>query len=480
DIEKIYTDAGDPQGLNLALDSFEELDFLAKEKSLKEHKNLLKENENREEREKNLTIKAAHSKIDAAARKKTISAGGEGTQGKYKEFFNTPENFKNEQTQEPGDLQALKKAYEILISPQPQEQFKNLASYEKRRQDFQKDLKHLADANPNIDPDTIREWQERYDDTGWREREQIATMELPKEIEHQKSKYREAKESGITPDSQETKEGIKSRSELIVALNEYLAEDSEESVNRGLREIRLYFINNPEAENDRTLLYLEEQLAHRKRELGPTKQHAEPDNDRIMEEIDNVAENDTHIDDHLFEEQLRTLNLEGAKKNEQRHNKKTSAHERAMEESLNNAENGSIEKKLTRDAYDQMGDEYIINADKTGEELMEIKFSDEEISTQDRINLDSRTYDEQGKLANEQGFSHISMTDKTGHEISSSEAEKLQDKNLAHIEADMVARAEERTKTKGDTKILDLQSRIAASRHAREIIEQKRHERLVI
>lgn len=480
DLAEIYKD--NPEALKLALGSFGELDFVEKEKALKDHKKLVETTKDKEELERKLTIQAAHAKLDAAARKKIIASGNGNTLDKYKKFFEDPNNFKNPNTKKPGDVGELKKTYQLLINPSPNFERKNLAAYETRRTKFEKDLKKLAEINPALTEEELKKWQERYDKEGWTKRAKIAEDELPKEIakqkEEQQKKRAEEKEMGITDsEKREAKERSPQRTKLELGINECLAENTIESINEGRKALRLYLVANPEEENDKVLLYLEEQLAKLAREIGKRKTEQKGEEEIVEKEVKNIVKTDEAIRDKLTEEQIRHLNIHGAELSEQRHDQKISAHERALKESLERTQGGSIEEELTRDAYAQMGDDYILNKKGTGEEIQEIDFKEVAMTDQERQNLKERTYREQGKLDTKEGFANVSMKDKSGRDISAEEAEKLQDQDLQALETEIGEKALDKAEKKG-AKVFDLSARIAAQRKAREIIEKQKHEKL--
>ena len=111
DLQEIYKEQP-KELLHLAFKSFEEMDFMTKQKSLEEHKNLIEKNETKESTEKNLIIKAAHAKIDAAANEDIIAKGENNTQGKYKKFFSNMDNFI--------------KVYSLFVNHKDNEKFENI------------------------------------------------------------------------------------------------------------------------------------------------------------------------------------------------------------------------------------------------------------------------------------------------------------------------------------------------------------------
>lgn len=89
---------------------------MKKTEELRKHKRLLETTESKEEIEKKLTIKSAHTEIDEAARKGIMSKPDA---KEDKEWFEDDSKHINPDTKKPGDLDMLKKHYKILISDTP-------------------------------------------------------------------------------------------------------------------------------------------------------------------------------------------------------------------------------------------------------------------------------------------------------------------------------------------------------------------------
>ncbi|MBD3360911.1 hypothetical protein GF366_03865, partial [Candidatus Peregrinibacteria bacterium] len=153
ELEELYGE--NKETLKLALGSFEELNFEEKQKALKEHKKILEKSENEEQLQKALTIKASHAKIDEAARNNILAKS---TQRKYKEWFEDENNFRDPKTKKPGNLDELKNAYSILISPTPDKEAKNLSAYQIKRMRFQKEVDELTNINPDIKKSRLKKW----------------------------------------------------------------------------------------------------------------------------------------------------------------------------------------------------------------------------------------------------------------------------------------------------------------------------------
>lgn len=480
DLAEIYKD--NPEGLKLALGSFEELDFQQKQKAIEDHKRLVAKNQEKKEQEKELLIKAAEAKIDAAARKKIISQGGDdSTQGRYKEFFNNEENFKNPHTKAVGDLDEMKRAYSILVSPTPEEKYKNLAAYELRRTNFTKQLQKLWDIDPDLDETTLEEWQEKYDSETWTGREKIAKDELPKFMselaaEQRNKKAIEAKAGIDKGDKKESKDSSPELAETISAVTKCFENK------QGAQAMQLLLdYDKTDPDNPEIIKWIKV-VAQFIGEFGMGKETEEKQEDAIQDELEDIIASDSTVQDDLEEKQIETLNIEGARQSEYRHDKNVSAHERARQESLDQVEGGSLEEDLVEDAYKHMGKTYILNEEGSGEEVKEVDFSDIDTTEEERMELKRKTYEEQSKLYKKEGFSHATLRDKSGQDLSAKEAETLQARQLDEFEKDLAAEALEnlsdREVGEKGAKVFDLNSKIAAQRQAKQLVDQKRHEKL--
>lgn len=480
DLAEIYKD--NPEGLKLALGSFEELDFQQKQKAIEDHKRLVEKGQEKKEQEKELLIKAAEAKIDAAARKKIISQGGDdSTQGRYKEFFNNEENFKNPHTKAVGDLDEMKRAYSILVSPTPEEKYKNLAAYELRRTSFTKQLQKLLDIDPDLDGTTLEEWQEKYDNETWTGRDKIAKDELPKFIselaaEQRNKKTMEAKAGIDKSDKKESKDSSPELATTISAVTKCFENK------QGAQAMQLLLdYDKTDPDNPEIVKWIKV-VAQFIGEFGMGKETEEKQEDAIQDELEDIVASDSTVQDDLEEKQIETLNIEGARQSEYRHDKKVSAHERAHQESLDQVEGGSLEEDLVEDAYKHMGNSYILNEEGSGEEVKQVDFSDIETTKEERLELKRKTYEEQSKLYKKEGFSHATLRDKSGQDLSAKEAETLQARQLDEFEKDLAKEAVEnlsdREVGEKGAKVFDLNSKIAAQRQAKQLVDQKRHEKL--
>lgn len=475
-LEEIYKN--DKEGLKLALGSFAELDFLQKEAALKIHEKLAKETEHKAERDRTLILAAANTQLEKAAGKNVISKR---TLEKYKAFFEDENNFKNPETHRPRDIKQMKKAYEILVSPTPHEGYKNLAAYDARRKAFQKDLNKLQELNSSIPDEEIQKWQDKYDAEGWTKRGIIHKQDLVRKIAKEQSegtRRRELEEkAGIKEkDKKEAKEHSPKLAETLEAVTKLLGND------QGAEAMKLLLeFNESEPDNPKVLFWMKVTADYMK-EFGSGKKREKTTEKELEHELEDMAQGDEMLRDELAEQQIKTLNIEGAKQSEQRHDKKVSAHERAKEESLGVMPKGTMEGDLMADAYEQLGDEYIIDKDTKAEKIQTVDFKEVKMEDKEKEKLRRKTYQEQSKLDTREGFMR-EIEDKSGRKIKSEEAKVLQKEELERIEEKMAKEAEqkvsERTAGKAEgAKIFDLTAKMAARRKAGELIDKKRYEKL--
>lgn len=477
-LDQIYKN--DPEALRMALQSFEELDFMKKIEALKAHEQLANSKKSKEEKDKELTLQAANAKIDAAATKHILS---DKTRIKYREFFADPKNFKNPQTQKPGDVKELKKAYEILISPSPQEKFKNLAAYEARRNAYQKDLNRLREINPNLSDEEIKKWQDKYDREGWTRREIIHKQDLNSELIKQKAEKNRRRELEEKAGMKKGEKGIKSKenspklAETIKAVTELVTND------QGAEAMKLLLeFNDSEPDNPKILFWMQT-VGNYIKEFGSGKKREKTVEKELEKELGKMAESDETLKRDMLEQQVKTLGLRGAKQSEQRHNQTISAHTRAEKESMERVKEGSLEADLTASAYKQMDKDFVVNKEGKAEKVEEITFRENNIRMQERdlFRQKHKTQKEQSRLDTKEGLVR-SVKDKAGNVISTRVAENLQKEELQKLEEKMATKAQEkvgsRITDKPAGKLFDLSAKIAARRKAQELIDEKRKAKL--
>ncbi len=469
ELEEIY--GNDKDGLKIALESFESLDFVSKEKALKEHTKLVKSNLDKAEKEKTLTIKAAEAKI---AEDSDIL--GKRDAKKYKDWFNNEDNFRDK-SGKPGDLEALKEAYTRFVAPNPNFESRNIAAYQNKRKNFQNKLQILAETDETLKENDLIKLQQNFDREGWRGRKKVH-LKLKERIKKAEDKLKKQKELGVNEtEKQEAKESSMEKMQVINAATLHMSENNPK---KALTLLMAYDEENP---NDSQILFLIETAAKQMRELGTKEETSESFENEIARGMEDLSQSDKDIADEFEEQQITTLNLEGVRKSEQRHDNNESAQERAKKESLAQTEGDEIAKELTEDYYEITDKDHILNDDLTGEELDEISMDDIKMTKEERLHAKRRTFEEQSRLIDKTGFSHINFKDKSGKTISSKEAESLQKKDLESLENNLTDQVLEKRQTKNAAdkpsgSIMDLQERIAAKRQAKNLVDKKRHERL--
>jgi len=479
-LDQIYKD--DPEALRLAAQSFEHLDFMQKVDALKKHATLAKNAKNREKLQKNLILQGVNAKLEVTTGKHTVS---EKTRDRYREFFENPNNFKNPDTKQPGDIKELKKAYDIFISPTPDEKHKNLAAYEKRRKDFGKDLAKLQEINPAITDEDLKKWQDKYDREGWTKREQIHKEELApkisKENEERKKRLALEEKAGMKEkDKKEKKnEGAPGLAETITAVTELMANDQGAEAMKKLLEFNETNPDNPK------ILFWMQTVANYMKEFGSGKKREATIDKELEQEMEKAMSTDKGTQDELLEQQIKTLQMEGVHQSEERHNKTISAQERARKESMGRVQGHGLEADLTADAYKQLGKDFRVDKKGKAKKIETIQFKDNNLKMQeqDRFRMKRETFKEQINLDKKEGM-FTTMKDKQGNVIAHEVAAKLQQAELEKMEKEMAEKAQKKVDsriTSNDSqgaKIFDLNTRIAARRKAKELIDKKRHERL--
>jgi len=494
DLLEIYED--NPEGFRLAMGSFQYLTFEEKEQALKEHEQLVENTEKKEELEKKLTIKAAHGAIDEAARKDIIAKGEDKTQGKYKEFFEDDENFKNKKTGEEGDLDELKKAYESLVSPTPNEKYKNLAAYEKRHDKFAKDLKVLGELDDELEDKDIADLQAEFDEAGWSDREELQE-DLKKKIEKAKEKKEKMKHltKGLDIEkkgkkkkekgegNEENEEGPKTPEEAVKAAKKFLMDDQAlEALDVLVQFLKQDQAENPESEGDPKVKFWLETAAKHVKELGSGKKKVDDSFEAEIEDEAASALQEEPIKKFAEEEQLETLSLEGTAESERLHENKKSAKERAEDESLARTGTTSLEGELTKDFYENSDEEFILNKEGTGEEVTEIQFDDVEYKKEEVDELKKEVFHKQDRLREKRGLVDTVLKDKTGKVITTKEAQRIQQKDVDELEEEVMDKVEENVATKRGTsegeEIFDLTERVAAKRKVKDMVDKKLHQKL--
>lgn len=478
-LDEIYKD--NPDALRLAVQGFEHLDFMQKVDALKKHSVLAKTAKSKEELETTLTLQAISGKLDKSKSDHDISGK---TADRYLQFFKDQNNFKNPDTKKPGDIKEFRKAYDIFISASPDEKHKNLAAYADRRKAFGKDLKKLQEINPAISAEDIKKWQDKYDAEGWTKREQIHKQELEpkisKENEDRKKRIGLEEKAGMKKeDKEKSKESVAGLAETITAVTELMANDQGAEAMKKLLEFNENTPDNPK------ILFWMQTVANYMKEFGSGKKREATIAAELEQELDKVATTDKGTQDQLLEQQIKTLHMEGVKQSEQRHNQTVSGQERARKESMSRVHAGTTEADLTADAYKALGKDFRIDKEGKAKKIDTIQFKDNNLrmQEQDRFRMKRETFKEQIALDKKEGM-FTAMKDKQGNVIDQKMAAKLQKDELEKLEKEMAEKAQKKVEsrfTSNDAQaknVFDLQTRIAARRKAKELIDRKRSERL--
>jgi len=474
-LQEIYKD--DVKGLHLALDKFQTLNFLQKQEELKKHEELVKNSTEKDARHKKLLLDATEAKLKEALGEKTICRK---TAERYQALAKDENNYKNPETKKPGDVKVLEKMYNTLTSPVPIEakENRNLAAYEKRRNEFKKDLIKLQLVNPRIENKEIDQWQERYDEGTWSKRTltKIALKDLlaKEELKAQKRREKEGSADIDQKDKKEANEVPKEKSKVIEAAVLHMSEDDP------TKALKLLLLFDEQSPDDPQILFMIEMAAKQKREHGSKKKGDPKFEKQIEEEATKVANNEVVRKD-LEEAQIVHLNIDGAKQSEERHEKKKMGQERAEDESMVRAAGDNVEQELTEAYYEQTDDKHILNKEGTGEEMTKLKMDSVRLTDEQRHAAKLRTYQNQDRLTHKEGLI-AQFSDKTGRILNAAEAATMHEKKLEEITDTIADQSQDRVETKnaGENRIkgaFDVQQRVSAKRAARKFVDKKINER---
>lgn len=226
-------------------------------------------------------------------------------------------------------------------------------------------------------------------------------------------------------------------------------------------------------------------VANYMKEFGSGKKREATVEKELEQELDKIATTDKGTQDELLEQQIKTLQMEGVKQSEQRHSQTISGQERARKESMTRVQQGSVEGELTADAYKKLGKNFMVDKEGKAKKIEEIQFKDNNLKMQeqDRFRMKRETFKEQTKLDKKEGM-FTAMKDKQGNVIAHQVAANLQKAELEKLEKEMAEKAQKKVEsrtTSNDSQannVFDIQTRIAARRKAKELIDEKRKERL--
>ncbi|MFA6991909.1 MAG: hypothetical protein WC269_01350 [Candidatus Gracilibacteria bacterium] len=476
----------DRKGFIKALKIFDKLDFMEREKFIQDQRILIADQDKKTVEQSREIVDKATSAIDASREKKFISNT---TAKKFKGLFIDSKNFINPTTKK-IDLDKLQKMYDKLTAPKPEfaRENRNLKAYEVERARFMTLYGVLKRDNPDINPEELKRWVERYDDETFHGRTKLY-QDLEKEIKDKKEKKlkakQERKEAGITDQEvREAKEKVPERSELIVFVKDCLAEDTEESIKEAYRMLKLYHAANAEeAENDKTFLYLEEVVSRKKREmLGSSKlKVTEEKEEKMARAVERVAQEQT-MKEKIDEANIREMNIEETRRSQQRH-KVTSARERAKMESLDKAGSDTDKKQIIENYYELSEQKGILKTEgrETGEEMTEIKFNNVKM-TREQIEKQKHTLRaNRDRITKQKGFKHVEIKDDKQRELKAEEAKQRDDKLQEKLDQEIVAKAEKivgikRKVEKPGKDFSDVSDQVAMMRQARRVKKEKKDE----
>lgn len=473
----------DTENLKIAVESFEELDYLEKQAALKDHQNLVRNTAEKAELAKQLIITAASAKIHTAAKDKNISSS---TEENYEKFFKDPNKFKNLHTGKPGDIDEMKKAYDVLKSPTPDPNHKNLAAYRARRKDFTKDLNELKLANPDLDEKEIKEWQKKYDEEGWKKRERIhgdLKLELSKaEKMSKENKEKQVLEEKVGLEKEQKDEILKENLTLDEVRTRVFEFFADKQPGEAMKVLVAY--NDQDPDNPEILILMKTALEYMEK-FGSGKKVEQTIDGQLNQEMDNLLATDESLQKQMLEAQIETKMIEGARQSEHLYDNAVESRERAQQESLDQVEDDSLEEKLIVSAYAQMGEDFILDEEGTGEQIKKVEFSKTEYTDNELQKLKRTTRQEQGRLDHNEGFSEFQLVDKNQKAISAKQAEATEkETDRKDLEEELAQKAEDKIMAKtsktetGGAEVFDLQTAMAARRRAKEKIDHERFSKI--
>lgn len=473
----------DTENLKIAVESFEELDYLEKQAALKDHQNLVRNNKDKVEKSGHLIRLAASAKLHTAAKNKDISAR---TEENYGKLFKDPNNFKNTHTGKPGDLDEMQKAYDILKNPIADEGHKNLAAYKARRKDFTKDLNELKLANPDLDEKEIKEWEKKYDEEGWKKRERIhddLKLELKKaEKLSKENKEKEVLEEKVGLEKKQKDEILKENLTLDEVRTRVFEFFADKQPGEAMKVLVAY--NEQDPDNPEILILMKTALEYMEK-FGSGKKVEQTIDRQLDQEMDNLLATDKSLQKQMLEAQIETKMIEGARQSEHLYDHAVKSRERAQQESLDQVEDDSLEENLIESAYAQMGEDFILDEEGRGEQIKKVEFSKTEYTDTELQKLRRTTRQEQDRLDHNEGFSEFQLVDKNQKAISAKQAEATEkETDRKDLETELAEKAEEKIMAKtsktetGGAEVFDLQTAMAARRRSKEKIDQKRFSKI--
>ncbi len=486
DLGEVYKD--DIEGFKVAVKVFELLSYQDKEKALKEQKKLVEQNDKDTVKESNEMLRDSLSEIESARNQKVLSNK---TAKEFRDWASDSKNYTDEETDK-LDLKKQKKLMDAMKDKQPifESKSRNIAAY---RWAKEKKFKPLIDKFKKDNPDTpeeeLRDWQMQYDEGSFSERKQVY-LDLKEEAaemekEREKNKERETK-LGIKKEDKEASENSDQKRTMVVqSAREAIASKEEQEVTSALRAIYFYLaFTDAIIDKDSELKSLRDELEQVQRDISTGNVTEQTFEQELEAEMNQVTNSNTGIAEELEEAQIKHLNIMGAQQSEYRHGKEKDSRKRAEQESLDRTETDSLEEDLTVDAYAQLGDNYALDEDGTGEEIINVEFDNLGMAEQDLRTLKQRTYQQQSQIDYQEGFSNINLVDINDRKLNSAEAEAIQEAENEDLKARLAEETQDKMEDRNTTggKVFDLQKRMAARRKAEEvagsIIEDQEEEKL--
>ncbi len=487
ELAKVYKE--DRSGFKAAIGSFEELGYQEKQKELATHKTLVKNTENKETRETQLIVKAAHAKIETAGNEKTL---GPKSVKLYKAFFDDEKNYHDNNKEKP-DLDKLRKMYDTLTNSTPNPKSRNIAAYAEERTKFSKQLSELEKVNPDIKPAELTTWQSDYDKNGWKRRAIVATS-LEKEIKNQAKEQRKRKEQEVkaelTQEEKDTEQKEKvsniSLDQGLTAVKEHLKFDNPQGAEAMKLLLALDEKYKEDEEAQKTLKFWFETVGRFIAQFGTGEKAEKTTEAELEKEVEKITEEET-IKDKLEELQEEELATELSEVSFEKHHK-TSTFDRseitAKQEITDEEELTLTEQFLERARGDESE---TLTLDKEGKaaKILEVDFDEKaERSTEKKNKTRKKLSKEQQKLEGTRKGSEEVKLKKKGREITHKEAKIETKHEREKLEKKIQEKAEERTarhlgrKKTSDGNVFDLNERIAAARKAKEEVKKKTDERI--
>lgn len=476
----IYKD--DSPAFFSALKGFELLDYTQKEKALKTHQNLVEKNDQEIQRESLAILNQSLQAIEEARDEKTIS---DKTAKKYQEAVQNTSAYTNPATGE-IDLAKQQKLLDQLTSTTPiyEREKRNLVAYETKRKAFGKDLKKFAKENPEISEEKIKERQEEYDESRFKERTKLHE-DLKKEMAEaektkKQNKMTEKKLKITEEEKKEAENNSPERTKLIEAVKTYIEEKTPESIEKGLTAVYLYFaFSKAKIHEDKELHALRDELESLQENLGESKEVDKTLKKEMDQEARTTIEDNTDTEDKAKEvakiKRAETL----IEQSEEIHGKETDAMERSEKEALSKAED-QTEKQVIQDFHEMeegKNEKTALNREGTGENIIYVDFKKgRKMTSQEQEDLKNRLKKEEARSERDgKGSASIQM-EEDGETLEKEERkqaiEEKEESLIGKITEGILGKREKKAKTN----FSDIATEQAAKRAAERMLEEKEEE----